>query len=470
MICVVGLLQRLYSFLILTFASYYVALVHALDVNDAIESQVVRRPNFDVVFRYQQQIFTYSENYIHHLILDLPLRNQTATETFRRMGETSKDIIRDQATKSLANITFSQAIRKAVFQEALNLQKSIDHIYDLFPQINQSAQGDRKQRSYCLIYCSGLAWETDVDALRQLIRESNNITAQNFRLIQKSLAAMASYSRVTDQKIDALKYILQHQSHNSDILTRTLRDAEAGILAMLNSFLPNADQLLTLQTSLILLKHNILTFNILPYSQARVLLSEIKQHVEESPFTFLTDPDPLNLYKDSDIYYFRTGEQLHIGLRIKLSPFRQPLSLFKVEKFELDIPGQDHASILGDLPLYIAISDADDMYLTITERPSLQKDKFYFLGLDQHTIVPKHTLTCVMALFQDDLINTAKLCATFLRPFSKKPRMRHLGASLLLLHNIDSYQVADSYNNTWTETTNCTVCIKTIPCGAKVQS
>jgi hypothetical protein len=103
-----------------------------------------------------------------------------------------------------------------------------------------------------------------------------------------------------------------------------------------------------------------------------------------------------------DKCWSRHWKQIHLGLRLKLSPFTRPLALFKVETFQLNLGLDQHSTIIGDQPRYIAVNDEDDIYLTFNGQPTLKDDKFCFLGQEQHTILSKSNPTCVMALFDDE--------------------------------------------------------------------
>ena len=100
-------------------------------------------------------------------------------------------------------------------------------------------------------------------------------------------------------------------------------------------------------------------------------------------------------------------------MKIKISPFRKPLTLFKVQTFPLMVPGQNHASVLESQPQYLAINDDDQMYLTFSDLPNLQKEKYYFLGQSQHVIWPLSQKSCIIALFQDQIADITSLCQTF---------------------------------------------------------
>jgi hypothetical protein len=249
---------------------------------------------------------------------------------------------------------------------------------------------------------------------------------------------------------------------------RQSKKTQAFVGVIVNLFVPNALRLMNLHSALVLLKHNILTFDVLPLAQARSIMKQIRQHVKQWPMRYLVDADELSLYREADISYFRTDSTLHISLKVKVSSFQHPLHLFKIEKFDLGVPDQGHSTILQDLPEYIAINDYDPEYLIFYRRPELQKDKYYFM--QEHEILSKQFPTCVTALFHDKLSMFKRLCETYLQPFSDKPVMRYVGGNLILLRNIPTYQIITGVNRSLTVVTNCTDCLKSVACGSKLQA
>jgi hypothetical protein len=329
---------------------------------------------------------------------------------------------------------------------------------------------NRKRRYWCIFYCSDVATQTDMDLVKKYNEDASNVTARNFAKIQHAVEAMASYTKLADQKFEALKYIIERQQYNAQIGTASVRKTQTFVGALVNLFIPNALHLMNLHSALVLLKHNILTFDVLPLEQARSIMKQIRQHIKQWPMRYLVDADELSLYREADISYFRTASTLHISLRVKISSFQHPLHLFKIEKFDLGVPGQGHSTILQDLPEFIAINDYDPEYLVFHRRPELQKDKYYFMETQDHEILSKQFPTCVTALFHDKLPMIKRMCETYLQPFSDKPVMRYVGANLILLRNIPTYQIITGVNKSLTVASNCTACLKSVPCGTKIQA
>jgi hypothetical protein len=284
---------------------------------------------------------------------------------------------------------------------------------------------------------------------------------------------LASYSRVSDQKFDALKQIMQHQRVNSDMLTQSIRNNQLALIALLNSLLPAEVQLMNLKTSLMLLRHHHISTDLIPWEHAERIWQEIRSHVQQSKNYFLVHSEFQSLYEDTENYFFRIREQLHIGLKIKISNFQQPLQLFKIEKIPLPISGskgQNHQSILGNIPAYIAINDFDSTYFTFQSKPILQDDRYYNPSTEQHQTADKSIPTCALELFRDNISNAVKLCDTLLQPNLQPSAIKYMGDNLALLQNIDNYSITDYYGNIQSQPANCSICLKTVPCASKIQS
>jgi hypothetical protein len=318
----------------------------SLSVHDAVKEKIIKRQNFGVIFRYIKPIFTYTDHYVHHLILDLPPRQMNASSDL--INATHPSEMNKRPTDLIHNLTTVDPLLQAMRQEVLQIQHLVDSIYDLFVEVDPSTSASRKRRYWCIFYCSDVATQTDMDIIKKYNEDAGNTTARNFDKIQKSLDAMASYTKITDQKFEALKYIIERQQYNAQMGAAAVKSTQVFVGVLTNLFLPNALHLTNLRHALVLLKHNILTFEVSSLTQARAIMRQIKQHIRQWPMRFIVFADPLSLYKEADISYFRTAASLHIGLRVKVSYFQQPLHLFRVEKFELAFPNQGHTTVLQD--------------------------------------------------------------------------------------------------------------------------
>jgi hypothetical protein len=355
----------------------------------------------------------------------------------------------------------------------------LDTIYSLIPELVYPSDQSRESRAICYFceqinkFLQGFVLEEDLLALQRIVESSQNLTQTRFESIEKSLSALSSYSQITDSKIDALKTITQQLRVQSMSLLSSVRDQKIHLQLLTATLLDTinsdeyADQLVLLHSSLLMLKHHFLTFDLLPFEQAKELIQQIDQHIHESGFLYLADKNPLSLYQDTDLYYFRVNETIHIGLKLKVTPFKAPLILFKLVTFSIQVDSE-HTSTLSRQPQYIAINDVDEMYLTFDDTPTLQDDKFYFMGHDQHVLWPKSTPTCILALFQDDLPTARSLCQTLFEPFNQKPTAVHLGGDMFLFQNLLKIQLISVEGATHDVILNSAPRSMYIPCNNKI--
>jgi hypothetical protein len=70
-------------------------------------------------------------------------------------------------------------------------------------------------------------------------------------------------------------------------------------LATVNNFFGVADDLLLLRNAIIMLKHSFLTFDLIPFAQAKSVLEQIQAHLAQTPFLYLANTDPMSIYTET---------------------------------------------------------------------------------------------------------------------------------------------------------------------------
>lgn len=65
---------------------------------------------------------------------------------------------------------------------------------------------------------------------------------------------MASYTKLADQKFEALKYIVERQQSNMQVATAAIKSSQAFIGSLVNLFFPNSLHLSNLHSPLVLFK------------------------------------------------------------------------------------------------------------------------------------------------------------------------------------------------------------------------
>lgn len=232
--------------------------------------------------------------------------------------------------------------------------------------------------------------------------------------------------------------------------------------------------MIALRTAIIMLTQGKLTTDLLPPKHAKNILAAVNDHLQKAHKNqFIIHNDTASFYHQTENFYYRNNNSLHIGLKIRLSIFQSPLHIFRIDPIALPVAstkGQTHQSTLEQLPQFLALNDIDDFFLTFQSMPYLQ-DKFYYqLSSDQHKTVNKTIPTCLYALLTDDVTSATKLCQTFLKPGAPKPNIKYVGDNLVLFQSTDSYSITDKTGNITNAQTNCTHCLKTVPCGSIITS
>jgi hypothetical protein len=122
-------------------------------------------------------------------------------------------------------------------------------------------------------------------------------------------------------------------------------------------------------------------------------------------------------------------------LKVKVSSFNAPLMLFRLDIFPLRVDGQ-HSTQISPQPQYIAINAEDREYLTFQDRPTIDEHATYYMHANEHQLMSKDNMSCILALFLDDLLNVKILCPTVFQPYNAKPLAVKLGNDQFLFQNL----------------------------------
>jgi hypothetical protein len=432
----------------------------------ASETGTLRRHNVGSLFRYQQRVITYDIKYVHQVVLDLP--------KIQSPLPSQGDLHNDPDTYNIRYI--EHVVHNAAFNPTAELMMKetemittiLEDINNLFPYVDIT-QAKRSKRTWCLVYCSNLATQTDLQLLQAYAENSSRINAENFEKIQTSITNMASFSQITNEKFQALDTIIRKQQLEGQLL----RHRSDNTLQLMSYFsavlLPNLLQLTSLQDSLLLLKSKIITYHLLPLTHARNIWAQIKDHVSYTPNHYVAEEDVTSIYNNKDFTLLRSNDTLHISLKIKISTYEKPLFLFKHESINMQYPEGTHSTRLNNVPAYIAINDWDNTFLTFESAPTLEDNIFYDLKKGQHRIISKEVDNCVWGLLIDDLEMIHKTCETIFKPSALTPFMYHMENQYVVLSHITQYSLKRNANDTQRMDSNCTWCIQQFPCNSIIQ-
>jgi hypothetical protein len=92
-----------------------------LTVSEAIQQKVLRRTNAGVTFRFQSQIVAHRENFVHHLIFDLP--QHTSSVQFE---DSQKEL--NLAVKDLAMPEFLPSPLSSILSRSASHASAVSHV------------------------------------------------------------------------------------------------------------------------------------------------------------------------------------------------------------------------------------------------------------------------------------------------------------------------------------------------------
>jgi hypothetical protein len=110
--------------------TFFSTMTGALNIDQAVNQHILRRQNYVVIFRYEQKIFAHSENYVHHLLFDLPDQATFLDATFTDLAKYWN--VSKMAQGDLRLDSASTQVRKSMSFEAYHLQQIVNNIYQIF--------------------------------------------------------------------------------------------------------------------------------------------------------------------------------------------------------------------------------------------------------------------------------------------------------------------------------------------------
>ncbi|KAL4222309.1 hypothetical protein ACF0H5_018347 [Mactra antiquata] len=152
---------------------------------------------------------------------------------------------------------------------------------------------------------------------------------------------------------------------------------------------------------------------IIPVDVMKNTVSSI-QHILHDKFSshYLIIDNLSEIYKIVDFVFARQGAKLYISVKFPISPFQQPLDIYKVLSFPVPVNSSaQHATQLLDLPQVMAVT-SDLQYYTPIDMEYLNRCKLskLFICNNKKTLFPMSYDTCVSALFKGDKVTVKNKC------------------------------------------------------------
>lgn len=186
------------------------------------------------------------------------------------------------------------------------------------------------------------------------------------------------------------------------------------------------------------------------------------------PKFHISTKDPLFYYSMGEFLFTRLHTELYLTLKIPISPFQQPMSMYKVYTFPVPVnSSSNHATQLIDLPPYF-LHTADNQHhatitfqqLTLCEGTSTRYCNF--------NIAMKATASpsCLSGVFFNQKKTVNDLCDFRFLTSMLPPAMYELSPSSLLLYRTP--MLALDCANGQQILKGCSFCVIKIPCQCSI--
>lgn len=189
---------------------------------------------------------------------------------------------------------------------------------------------------------------------------------------------------------------------------------------------------------------------------------------DKFPKFHISNKDPLFYYSMGEFLFTRLHTELYLTLKIPISPFQQPMSMYKVYTFPVPVnSSSNHATQLIDLPPYFLHTADNQHYATITSQ-QLTLCEGTSTRYCNFNIAMKATASpsCLSAVFFNQKKTVNDLCDFRFLTSMLPPAMYELSPSNLLLYRTP--MLALDCANGQQILKGCSFCVIKIPCQCSI--
>ena len=209
--------------------------------------------------------------------------------------------------------------------------------------------------------------------------------------------------------------------------------------------------------------------NLIPVSVMINTMSDIQRILHEKfkmhKFVF---ENPDEIYKHANFIFSRHGLKLFVSVKFPISPFSQPLSLFKSLSFPVPVNDtSNHATQLLNLPKVFANNMQYYTHFTMSELNQCKTGKI-MLCKSRKALVPIIQDSCSSALFKGDRPQIKEMCNFRFLPNGLNAGIVQLTQTSVLVYNTPTLEFDCRMSKTMKK--GCTFCVINVPCECAVST
>ncbi|XP_069107346.1 uncharacterized protein, partial [Argopecten irradians] len=442
----------------------------------------VQRLNYGLLFQPTAHLHLGQEYWSHTFEIPLPKRLHLSEvlKCNRRMCEAANPVINSlnaMRTQCMTNINDTIKIinkliphgyfPKAIFMDGKRLRRGL---FDFIGEISKSL--------------FGTATSTDLANLKKHMQVLNNNNVKLAKAMAREAHELTSFMSTVNDRFDnivtAVKQnhdqtvtLSQQITHTLDGLQHELIVLEDMMLHQVNASAMLDKQLEHFKLAIHELAKGKLSLFIISPKIIKATLKQIQSIMSSKyPGFHIIHLNPLHYYSFADFLYVRHHSTLYILLKVPISPFAQPLLLFKTYSFPVPINATStHATQLLNVPDYFVHSSDNQHFTTLSHKQlqmcSAQDNNIFYCSFHVAlSSVAKHS--CLASIFynQKDIIKST--CDFRFVQSILKPSMIEVAPSNFLVYHISMLALNCPTGQKIIK--GCTFCVLGIPCRCSVTS
>ena len=429
--------------------------------------------NYGIVLKEQSRIVLSNEYWLHTYELQTPENIPIPSIGTCHKDESTCLLI----SHILSNINTIRA------ETAIRLNNKIETIRKLIPEARVTKSRSRRS---LLPFIGGLskslfgtATTDDVNMLARHINALNKRTRDIATVLTQHENHLSSFIVKSNHRMDQLmqgvkdNYIAINYIHAQlEKTTETLEESFQQMLSILALQIKTAShinhELDEFKIGITNLVNGKLSPLLLPQSSLESTLTEIQKILDLKYPGFHVSQTPANIYTSSNFLYVRNGTKLYLTIKIPISHFKEPLTVYKIMSLPIPINSSSaHATHLLSLPDNLLLTNNQQFYASLSDVQLAQctgkKIKHCLFNL---ALTPVTTESCILALYINSKSKIHNLCEFRFVHNMVQPKIIELNSNSLILYQTPLLSM--QCGNEHKMIKGCDFCIIKMPCQCSI--
>lgn len=440
----------------------------------------IQRINYGIIFEKSTNIFLSQENWLHTFQIQLPKKIHLDS-LYCNMPK----------CKTVGHII--KSINLLRMQCMASVNTTVNQIHHLIPSTTLPPQqtyiGSSRQKRGLFDFVGkiskslfGTATSDDINALKRHMQTLNNNNVKLAQAMAQQDHHLSSFISTVDKRFNNVMSAVQKNHQDaialSNLAHRSMDALEHEFVILSELIFRQTNVTAQLEKELEHVKlgiHDITKGKLSPFLLSPDILHSSLRQVQDilsNKFTqfHISHKDPLHYYSQGDFIFTRLHSHLYLTLKIPISPYVRPVSIYKVFSFPVPVnSSSNHATQLLDTPEYFITTEDNQHYATMTSNQlshcSGTTTLFCTFNI---ALTASASPNCLSSIFFNQKEDTAKLCDFRFLLNSLKPSISEISTSHVLLYQTTT--IALDCSSSQKILKGCTFCVMKIPCRCSIST